>query len=156
MFAGLTFFLMRNFVLAGASVALFGLAACGSSATSTQTIPSVSFSTQINITNQQYQALRTINGVVVLPAGGIAGGGVKGLFIVREDAGKYRAYERNCPYQPYDACSLVSLDRSRLFFRDSCCGSWFDLKGQVSRGPAVRQLRSYATSLNGSLLSISN
>jgi hypothetical protein len=146
---------MRNFVLAGVSVALFGLAACGS-ATTTQTIPSVSFSTQINITNQQYQALRTINGVVVLPASGIAGGGVKGLFVVRLDANTYRAYDRNCSYQPYDACSLVSLDRSRLFFKDSCCGSQFDLQGQVSGGPANRQLRSYATSLNGSLLTISN
>jgi hypothetical protein len=147
---------MRNFVLAGASVVLLGLAACGSSPTSTQTIPSVSFSTQINITNQQYQALRTVNGVVVLSASGIAGGGVKGLFVVRTDVNKYQAYERNCPYQPYDACSLVSLDRSRLFFRDSCCGSWFDLQGQVTRGPAVRQLRPYYTSLNGSLLTISN
>jgi hypothetical protein len=147
---------MRNFGLAGASVALFGLAACGSSATSTQTIPSVSFSTQINITNQQYQALRIVNGVVVLPAGGIAGGGVKGLFIVRTGANSYQAFDRNCPYQPYDACSLVSLDRSRLFFRDSCCGSQFDLQGQLMRGPAVRQLRSYATNLNGSLLTISN
>lgn len=147
---------MRNFVLAGASAALFGLAACGSSATSTQTIPSVSFSTQINITNQQYQALRYDNGVVVLPTSGIAGGGVKGLLVVRISATDYRAYDRNCSYQPYDACSLVSLDRTRLFFRDSCCGSQFDFQGQVSRGPAVRQLRPYATNLSGSLLSISN
>lgn len=147
---------MRNFVLAGASVALLGLAACGNSAVTSQTIPSISFSTQINITNQQYQALRYDNGVVVLPASGIAGGGVKGLFVVRLNASTYRAYDRNCPYQPYDACSLVSLDRSRLFFRDTCCNSQFDLQGQVTGGPANRMLRSYATSLNGSLLTISN
>lgn len=147
---------MRNFVLASVSVALFGLAACGSSTTTTQTIPSVSFSTQLNITNQQYQALRYDNGVVVLPASGIAGGGVKGLLVVRLNASTYRAYDRNCSYQPYDACSLVSLDRSRLFFRDTCCGSQFDLQGQVTGGPANRMLRSYATSLNGSLLTISN
>jgi len=147
---------MRNFVLAGASVALFGLAACGNSATTTQTIPSVSFSTQINVTNQQYQALRYDRGVVVLPASGIAGGGVKGLLVVRISATDYRAYDRNCSYQPYDACSLVSLDRSRLFFRDTCCGSSFDFLGQPTGGPATRMLRSYATSLNGSLLSISN
>ncbi len=147
---------MRNFVLAGASVALFGLAACGNSATSTQTIPSVSFSTQINITNQQYQALRYDNGVVVLPVSGIAGGGVKGLLVVRKSAGVYYAYDRNCPYQPYDACSLVSLDRTRLFFRDSCCNSQFDFYGQPTGGPANRMLRSYATNLNGSLLTISN
>jgi nitrite reductase/ring-hydroxylating ferredoxin subunit len=146
---------MRNFVLAGVSVALFGLAACGSSATSTQTIPSVSFSTQINITNQQYQDLRYDNRVVMLPASGIAGGGVKGLLIVRRD-GKYYAFDRNCPYQPYDACSLVSLDRSKLFFRDTCCSSQFDFYGQPTGGPANRMLRSYYTSLSGSLLTISN
>jgi len=146
---------MRNLLLAGVSVALFGLAACGS-ATSTQTIPSVSFSTQINITNQQYQALRYDRGVVVLPASGIAGGGVKGLLVVRLSATDYRAFERNCPYQPYDACSLVSLDRTRLFFRDTCCGSQFELDGLLRTPPATRMLRSYTTSLNGSLLTISN
>ena len=132
------------------------LAACNS-ATTTQTIPSISFSTQINITNQQYQALRFDNGVVALPATGINGGGVKGLLVVRQSAGNYLAFERNCPYQPYDACSTVSLDRgSRLFFRDSCCTSQFDFRGNVTGGPATRPLRSYSTSLSGNLLTITN
>lgn len=132
------------------------LAACNS-ATTTQTIPSISFSTQINITNQQYQALRFDNGVVTLPATGISGGGVKGLLVVRENANTYLAFERNCPYQPYDACSTVSLDRnSRLFFRDSCCTSQFDFRGNVSGGPATRGLRKYATTLSGNLLTITN
>ena len=146
---------MRNFIFATASVLLFGLAACNS-ATTTQTIPSVTFSTQLNITNQQYQALRYDNGVVTLPASGIAGGGVKGLFVVRINSSTYVALERNCPYQPYDACSLVSLDRSRLFFKDTCCGSQFGLQGDLRGGPATRSMRSYATSLSGSLLTISN
>ena len=138
-------------------LALLGvLAACGSADT-TPTIPSVSFSTQINITNQQYQALRYDNGVVALPATGTAGGGVKGLLIIRQSAGTYLAFERNCPYRPYDACSLVSLDRnSRLFLQDSCCGSQFNFQGQLTKGPASRPLRQYATSLIGSLLTITN
>jgi len=132
------------------------LAACNS-ATTTQTIPSISFSTQINLTNQQYQALRFDNGVVTLPATGITGGGVKGLLVVRQDANTYLAFDRNCPYQPYDACSTVSLDRSsRLFFRDSCCTSQFDFRGNVTGGPATRALRQYSTSLSGSLLTITN
>jgi hypothetical protein len=131
-------------------------AACNS-ATTTQTIPSISFSTQINITNQQYQALRFDNGVVALPATGLNGGGVKGLLVVRQNASTYLAFERNCPYQPYDACSTVSLDRnSRLFFRDSCCTSQFDFRGNVTGGPALRPLRQYTTSLSGSLLTITN
>jgi hypothetical protein len=144
---------MRGFTLL--SLALL-LAACNS-ATTTQTIPSISFSTQINITNQQYQALRFDNGVVTLPATGINGGGVKGLLVVRQNASTYLAFDRNCPYQPYDACSTVSLDRnSRLFFRDSCCTSQFDFRGSVTGGPALRPLRQYTTSLSGSLLTITN
>lgn len=135
---------------------LGALAACNSADT-TQTIPSISFSTQINVTNQQYQALRFVNGVVTLPASGIAGGGIKGLLIVRVDAATYLAFERNCPYRPYDACSLVGLDRgSRLFLRDTCCASQFDFRGFVTGGPATRPLRQYTTSLVGNLLTISN
>lgn len=141
-----------------AVVAWVGLAACTSSADTSQTIPSISFSAQINITNQQYQALRYDNGVVALPAApAVNGGGVKGLLIVRQNATMYLAFERNCPYHPYDACSLVSLDRnSRLFFRDSCCTSQFNFQGQVIGGPAARSLRQYSTSLSGSLLTITN
>jgi hypothetical protein len=145
---------MRSFPFVLVSSVL--LAACGSADT-TQTIPSISFSTQLNITNQQYQALRYDNGVVTLPATGIAGGGVKGLLVIRQNATKYLAFERNCPYRPYDACSLVSLDRSsRLFLRDSCCNSQFSFQGQVIAGPATRSLRQYNTSLSGSLLTITN
>lgn len=135
---------------------LLMLAACNSTDT-TQTIPSISFSTQINITNQQYQALRYDNGVVTLPATGIAGGGVKGLLIIRQNATTYLAFERNCPYRPYDACSLVGLDRgSRLFLRDTCCTSQFNFQGQIIGGPATRALRQYNTSLTGSILTVSN
>jgi hypothetical protein len=144
---------MRGFTL----VSLILLLGACNSATTTQTIPSISFSTQINVTNQQYQALRFDNGVVTLPATGINGGGVKGLLVVRQNANTYLAFERNCPYQPYDACSTVSLDHSsRLFFRDSCCTSQFDFRGNVTGGPATRSLRQYTTSLSGSLLTITN
>ncbi len=143
---------MRGFTLVFLAVLL---AACDS-ATTTQAIPSLSFSTQLNVTNQQYQALRFDNGVVTLPASGINGGGVKGLLVVRQNANTYLAFERNCPYQPYDACSTVSIDRSRLFFRDSCCTSQFDFRGNVTGGPALRPLRQYNTSLSGSILTITN
>ena len=137
------------------SMLLLGLVACNS-ATTTQTIPSVAFSTQINIANQQYQALRYDTGIVVLPATGINGGGVKGLLIIRKNATTYNAFERNCPYQPYDACSLVGVDRTRIFLRDTCCNSQFNLDGIVTGGPANRSLRQYATSLSGNILTISN
>ena len=98
------------------------------------------------------------NGAVTLPVKGPAGnGGVKGVIVVRLGAGTYLAFERNCPYRPYDACALVSLDRSsRLFMRDSCCNSQFDLRGQITGGPTPRPLKQYGTSLQGTLLNVTN
>ena len=112
----------------------------------------------INLTNQQYTALRFDKGAVTFPANGPAGpAGVKGVIVVRENASTYRAFERNCPYRPYDACSLVSLDRSsRLFLRDTCCNSQFDFQGQVTGGPSARPLVQYSSSLQGSTLTVQN
>ncbi|OGX91612.1 hypothetical protein BEN49_04325 [Hymenobacter coccineus] len=136
-----------------------GLASCSSGGSNAEPlIPSAPVNIVIDLTNQQYRALRFDNGVVALPVQGPAGtGGVKGILVVRQNASSYLAFERNCPYQPYDACSLVSIDRpTRLFLGDSCCGSRFSLTGQVIGGPAVRPLRAYATSLQGTQLSIVN
>ncbi|MBD2767171.1 hypothetical protein IC235_04585 [Hymenobacter sp. BT664] len=134
------------------------MVACGEKNSDQPLIPYAPVNLSINITNQEYVALRFNNGAVALPAKGPAGdGGVKGVIVVRQSANTFLAFERNCPYQPYDACALVSLDRSsRLFMRDSCCNSQFDLKGQVTGGPAPRPLKQYSTSLQGNLLSITN
>ncbi len=130
---------------------------CGSNATVQPAVPYGVVNISINLTNQQYTALRFDNGAITLPPNSSAGpAGVKGLIVVRENAGTYRAFERNCPYQPYAACALVSVDRSRLFLRDTCCGSQFDLQGQVTGGPAPRPLVQYSTSLQGNLLYINN
>ncbi|HEX8657130.1 MAG TPA: hypothetical protein VF690_06330 [Hymenobacter sp.] len=134
------------------------LSACGDKNNDQPLIPNAPVNLSLNITNQEYLALRFNNGVVTLPVKGPAGdGGVKGVIVVRQDANTFLAFERNCPFQPYDVCALVSLDRnSRIFLRDSCCNSQFDLKGQVTGGPAPRPLKQYSTSLQGTLLSITN
>lgn len=132
--------------------------ACGSKNNDQPLIPYAPVNLSLNITNQQYAALRMDNGAVTLPVKGPAGdGGVKGVIVVRQSQGVFLAFERNCPYRPYDACALVSLDRnSRLFMRDSCCNSQFDLKGQITGGPTSRPLKQYSTSLQGTLLNITN
>ena len=136
----------------------FVLAACGAKNDDQPLIPYAPVNLSINITNQQYAALRMDNGAVTLPVKGPAGdGGVKGVIVVRQSAGSYLAFERNCPYRPFDACALVNLDRnSRLFMRDSCCNSQFDLRGQITGGPTPRPLKQYSTSLQGTLLNITN
>ena len=137
---------------------LVAAVACGAKNDDQPLIPYAPVNLSINITNQQYAKLRDDNGAVTFPVKGPAGdGGVKGVIVVRQSPGVYMAFERNCPYRPYDACALVSLDRnSRLFMRDSCCNSQFDLKGQITGGPTPRPLKQYSTSLQGTLLSITN
>ena len=131
---------------------------CGAKNNDQPLIPYAPVNLLLNLTDQQYTALRFDNGAVTLPVKGTAGsGGVKGVIVVRLSAGSYLAFERNCPFQPFDACALVSLDRaSRLFMRDSCCNSQFDLRGQITGGPTPRPLKQYITSLQGSSLNITN
>ena len=132
-------------------------AACNSKTDPLVTIPNVPVNVQLDLRDQQNKALLFDNGVVAIPAGSANGqGGVKGIYVVRQNATSYLAFERNCPYQPLSACATVTLDKSRLFFRDSCCASQFDLRGLVTGGPSPRPLRSYSTSLSGSLLTINN
>ena len=133
------------------------VAACNSKTDPLVTIPNVPVNVQLDLRDQQNKALLFDNGVVVIPAGSANGqGGVKGIYVVRQNATSYVALERNCPYEPLSGCATVTLDKSRLFFRDSCCTSQFDLLGRVTGGPSPRPLRQYSTNLSGSLLTITN
>ena len=134
------------------------LGACGSETDAQPQIPYAPVNLSLSLAAQEYAPLRFDNGAVSLPAKGPAGnGGVKGVIVVRQSAGIFLAFERNCPYQPYSTCALVSLDRnSRLFMRDSCCASQFNLKGQVTGGPAPLPLKQYSVSAQGNLLNITN
>ena len=134
------------------------ISACGSKSDAQPQIPYAPVNLSLSLAAQEYAALRFDNGAVTIPAKGPAGnGGVKGVIVVRQSAGIFLAFERNCPYQPYDACATVSLDRnSKQFMRDSCCTSQFDLKGQVTGGPAPLPLKQYSVSVQGNLLSITN
>jgi len=143
----------------GAGLVVGGLlVACGSKSDTQPQIPYAPVNLSLSLAAQEYAALRFDNGAVAIPAKGPAGnGGVKGVIVVRQSAGTFLAFERNCPYRPYDACATVSLDRnSKLFMRDSCCTSQFDLKGQVTGGPAPLPLKQYSVSVQGNLISVVN
>jgi hypothetical protein len=132
-------------------VLALSVTSCGTSNNPEPLIPNISFNESISVLDQRYVQLRTDNGAVQAP------GGVRGLIIMRQNASTYLAFERNCPYRPYEAaCSTVSIDASRLFLTDECCGSQFTLQGQVRGGPAARPLRQYNTALSGNVLIITN
>lgn len=115
-------------------------------------IPYVPFSEiVINLNLPAYTALKTDGGAMTIE------GGVRGIILYRVNAGTYLAYERNCSFQPNEACSTVDVHISNLYMFDSCCGSYFDFAdGYPLGGPAWRPLRRYHTSVNSELLSITD
>lgn len=125
------------------------LSSCESSDPQDQ-IPAAIVNETINITNQQYQNLQFIGGHVNIE------GGVRGIIIYRASSNEYRAFERNCSFEPLNSCARVEVDGSSLFLTDPCCSSTFDFQGFPTGGPASLPLRKYLTLLDGNFLTITN
>lgn len=113
-------------------------------------IPAVIVNETINITNQQYLNLQFVGGHVNI------NGGVRGITIYRASTNEYRAFERNCSFEPLNTCARVEVDGSGFFFIDPCCSSTFDFQGFPTGGPASLPLREYLTLLDGNFLTITN
>jgi nitrite reductase/ring-hydroxylating ferredoxin subunit len=113
-------------------------------------IPFVFVDETINLNNFEYSPLNQIGGFVYIE------GGVRGIIIYRQSEDRYLAFERNCPYQPYDECAQVEVDQSTLFMIDPCCSSTFDFDGYPTGGPAKFPLRQYTTFVNQNFLTISS
>lgn len=116
-------------------------------------IPLATFSDiHINLNLPAYNNLRTVGGYVYLNDGGN-----RGLILYHQSTSNFIAYDRNCSYQPNNACATVGMHSSTLYMVDDCCGSTFDLAtGQPTGGVAWRPLRKYQTILSGSELVITN
>lgn len=107
---------------------------------------------QLNLTLPEYSTLMSTGGYKA-----ISKGGTRGIILYRSSSSSVIAFERNCSYQPANACATVDVHSSGLYMHDACCGSsfrWDD--GNPTGGPAWRPLIQYATSLNGSLLTITD
>lgn len=84
-------------------------------------------------------------------------GGVRGIILYHQSGSLYRAFERNCSYQPNSACATVEVHPSTLYMFCPCCSSSFDMAtGYPSGGIAWRPLNQYQTSVNGSTLTITD
>ena len=105
----------------------------------------------IVITTINYPALNSDGGYIL-----INDGGVRGIILYRKSSTTYLAFERNCSFQPNDACATVDVHASTLFMQDSCCGSSFNFDGNPTGGPAWRPLQQYETFLSANRVTITD
>jgi Rieske Fe-S protein len=122
-------------------------------------VPDVPVDVYINTTLPQYQQLNTIGGWAYYPAGN------RGLFIYHNSLDEVVAFDRNCTYNVYDSCAIISMNISETFvqcgsYRNTiwipCCNSKFSLDGLVLGGPARYPLKKYYVTLNGVQMHISS
>jgi hypothetical protein len=98
----------------------------------------------INLTLPEFSGLASDGGYKYV------NGGVKGIIVYRKNSSTYIALERNCTFQPNDACATVEVDVTNSYIHnDGCCGSQFFFYGRVKTGPAWRPLQQYETLLSG-------
>lgn len=127
---------MRRYLIALLLLSL-NLLGCGKES---EMIPNVFV--EYNVTVQEFN-IRAVNGVLLVP-----NQGVKGLMIVRSGGG-YVAFDRCSSVNPQEACA-VEPDTNGITATDPCTGAKFLLMdGTPQKAPAVRNLRSYQTSLRG-------
>lgn len=75
-------------------------------------------------------------------------GGVRGIILYCEYTDSYKAYERNCPYEPSNPKAILDVDSTGLFLVCMHCDSKFLLlDGSIQNGPAKYSVLQYATYL---------
>ncbi len=127
------------------------IASCGSDL-SDDAIPLPSFADlQLNLSLPSNFALQATGGYKLI------GDGVRGIILYRKNASTVLAFERNCSYQPNDACATVEVHTSGLFMNDPCCGSTFRFEdGNPTGGVAWRPLQQYSATLSGNTLTVTS
>jgi hypothetical protein len=113
-------------------------------------IPNVPVDIEINLNDLDNAPLQLIGGYIYLD------GGVRGIILRRETQTIYRAFDRNCTFQPSDACAIVEVHSSGFYIEDTCCQSVFDLSGFPTGGPATFPLKEYQISIADDRLFITN
>lgn len=106
---------------------------------------------EIPINQPEYSDLDAIGNTIFIT------GGVKGILIYHSNVNDYRAFDRNCSYEPSSDCAYIDSVSSTIA-SCSCCTSMFliDQDGISANGPALLPLKEYQTILSGGILKIKN
>ena len=107
---------------------------------------------QIPLSQPEYSDLEPIGSSIFVT------GGVKGIIIYHAGVNEYKAFDRNCSYEPSSTCAQIDSINSTIA-SCKCCSSKFliDQDGIAANGPALLPLKKYYTTLSSSgTLSIVN
>jgi hypothetical protein len=143
---------LRNALFGGILLFLFSVQSCKPDL-SDDPIPYVPFDDiVINLTLPTYIGLATDGGYAYVS------GGVKGIIVYRKNSSTYLAFERNCTFQPNDACATVDVHVTISYMHnDGCCDSHFSFEGGLPiSGPAWRPLQQYRATLSSNTLTITD
>lgn len=76
--------------------------------------------------------------------------GSRGVIVYRKSTSEFVALDRNCTFDPQQACATVIVDNTNFFAEDTCCHSRFQINnGQVVNGPASLPLKAYQVEYDG-------
>jgi cytochrome b6-f complex iron-sulfur subunit len=128
--------------LLGISAAAFTvgscLQACSKGGTTPGAPPTVNFN--LDLTQQANSALNTNGGYIYS----------NGVVVAKTNQGAYIAVSQVCPHQ---GSTIIYQSSINDFFCPSH-GSTFAPNGKVVQGPALTNLKSYSTQLNGTMLHV--
>ena len=105
----------------------------------------------IDLTLPEYDELKTSGNSIFVD------GGVEGIIIYHGIGNEYKAYDRNCSYQPSLSCSVIDSVSSGIAYC-GCCPSAFliNSNGEAINAPALLPLKSYNLSLDNNILKVLN
>lgn len=128
----------RNSMMRKSLFFLLLLGACSSDLSDEAIAPASFPDYPINLNLPAYNDLRTKGWMYINEIG------VRGVILYRvPNSLEYYAFERNCTFHPYEACSTVEVHSSGLYMVDPCCSSTFDFGGNPTSPPAIAPLRRY-------------
>ena len=105
----------------------------------------------IDLTLPEYDELKTTGNSMFID------GGLEGIIIYHGIGNEYKAYDRNCSYQPSLSCAVIDSVSSGIAYC-GCCPSAFLINnnGEAINAPALLPLKSYNISLENNILRIFN
>ncbi len=113
-------------------------------------VPNVAVNIEVNLNDIDNVALTQIGGYIYVQ------GGVRGVIVRHESLNLYRAFDRNCTFNPSVGSAVVAVHSSGFYIEDTSCKSTFDFSGFPTGGPAVFPLKEYSVTLAGDILFIVN